>query len=565
MDQCSGFAWHFTLYASLSLLAWQCALTGNAAAVTSTVQPSIMDSDDLTAHITSLGIPRNHATVGLSNYLACNKQAQSLFIHRRLPDAGWSDLQIQHLLLTLSTLDTNSGEPVSSASASSGGQVGRWCGVGEREGRVYSSLVVQRHYGLSHGIGRSGDVTEPQPKAVGSSTMSRLALYLVLDAARRGAGLDARSSAKHGVLLPLCTGMSMGLVFAALRDALPVDQRSEKNVVLWSRIDQKSCFKAILSAGLECVVVPTKICDGTDEVVTDLDALEGAMSKHKGKILAVVSTTSCFAPRVPDSVDAIARLCDRDGVSHVVNNAYGLQCAKTCKLINRACAVGRVDAIVCSTDKNFLVPVGGAIVLSPIEDVVKNVGKVYPGRASAAPIIDLFITLLSLGLSGYRGLLQQRSAMLVKFQEKFSQVASKYSERQLSCPRNSISFGITLDTLGGGKDTSYFGSMLFTRCVSGTRVVPKSQNKTMGGQDFVGFGSSTENYPHSYLTAACAIGLSESEMDDFFVRLDKGLKDFFAKQKKETRKKAAAAAAAKEEKESISKVADEVADLSVAK
>jgi arylsulfatase len=45
-------------------------------------------------------------------------------------------------------------------------------------------------------------------------------------------------------------------------------------------------------------------------------------------------------------------------VAHVINNAYGLQCKKTSKLINRACAVGRVDAVVCSTDKNFLVPVG---------------------------------------------------------------------------------------------------------------------------------------------------------------------------------------------------------------
>jgi len=42
----------------------------------------------------------------------------------------------------------------------------------------------------------------------------------------------------------------------------------------------------------------------------------------------------------------------------LINNAYGLQCSYICKLINRACTVGRVDAIVCSTDKNFMVPVG---------------------------------------------------------------------------------------------------------------------------------------------------------------------------------------------------------------
>jgi hypothetical protein len=38
-----------------------------------------------------------------------------------------------------------------------------WCGVGEREGRVYSSLVVQIHFGLSHGMGHCEDIAEPQP------------------------------------------------------------------------------------------------------------------------------------------------------------------------------------------------------------------------------------------------------------------------------------------------------------------------------------------------------------------------------------------------------------------
>ncbi len=37
-------------------------------------------------------------------------------------------------------------------------------GVGEREGRVASGLVARRHYGLAHGIGRSGDLTAEQPK-----------------------------------------------------------------------------------------------------------------------------------------------------------------------------------------------------------------------------------------------------------------------------------------------------------------------------------------------------------------------------------------------------------------
>lgn len=37
-------------------------------------------------------------------------------------------------------------------------------GVGEREGRVASALVARRHWGLAHGIGRSGDIAAEQPK-----------------------------------------------------------------------------------------------------------------------------------------------------------------------------------------------------------------------------------------------------------------------------------------------------------------------------------------------------------------------------------------------------------------
>jgi O-phospho-L-seryl-tRNASec:L-selenocysteinyl-tRNA synthase len=316
--------------------------------------------DDLSKSFQSLGIPRTHATVGLSNLVASQRQFRSLFLHRRLPDHGWSDVQIQSLLFLLSTLDTNN-----KTLATGGGGAGedaserdnntRWCGVGEREGRVFSSLVSQRHFGLSHGMGRSGDILEPQPKAAGSSVLVRLTLLLTLDAMRRGSGLDGTNKKKngpaaHGILLPLCTGMSMSLFLQSIKGS------SEKDVVLWSRIDQKSCFKAVGVAGLKCVVVPTKM-DG-DQVVTDVEAMEGALKEYGDEVLAVITTTSCFAPRVPDSVDEVAKLCKAHEVCHVINNAYGLQCARTSKLINRACVVGRVDAVVCSTDKNFLVPVG---------------------------------------------------------------------------------------------------------------------------------------------------------------------------------------------------------------
>ncbi|VEU37930.1 unnamed protein product [Pseudo-nitzschia multistriata] len=510
------------------------------------------DAKDLQKSFQALGIPKSHATVGLTNLVASTKQYRSLFIHRRLPDCGWSDVQIQSLLFLFSTLDTNN-KTLATGSGSSEEEV-RWCGVGEREGRVYSSLVAHRHFGLSHGMGRSGDITEPQPKAAGSSVLVKLALHLTLDALRRGGGLDAKGAAAHGILLPLCTGMSMSLLLGSLRSAATAENEKNddgepirKDVVLWSRIDQKSCFKAIHSAGLVCVVVQTKV-EG-DEVVTDMDAMEAALSEYGERVLAVITTTSCFAPRVPDAVDKVAKLCKASGVYHVINNAYGLQCARTSKLINRACVVGRVDAIVCSTDKNFLVPVGGAIIASPNKKVIGDVGKVYAGRASSSPIVDLFITLLSMGMNGYKRLLKERTTILETFPKKLQEISEKHGERLLSCPANTISFGLTLDGLARpklddeseedytksiGKEISSFGAMLFSRCVSGTRVVPRSQLKIMGGESFVGFGSSTSQYPHAYMTAACAIGVSIQEVEEFYVRLDKTLTEFETKKKKKT-------------------------------
>ncbi|KAK1736915.1 O-phosphoseryl-tRNA(Sec) selenium transferase [Skeletonema marinoi] len=595
-----------------------------------------MEAASIPTLFTSLSIPSNHTTVGLSNLLSSNSQIKSLFHHKRLPDVGWSDIQIQRLLLELSCLDTNCEESVrcqlGNGNNGNGGASTyphRWTGAGEREGRIYSPLVSSRHFGLGHGIGRSGDVMEAQPKAVGSSALLRLCLRLVLDAVRRGAGLtglvksksrqnmkqlkndgnnnksdgDATNNtnnngngpASYGTLLPVCTGMSMALVLSGLRDrANQLDKlanqhatttttndnnnnnnnnessktttSTERNIVLWSRIDQKSCYKAILSAGLTCIVLPTTTHPTTDEVSTDLNALQVALDKYSHRILAVITTTSCFCPRVPDEVDKVARLiqgwnsqhCNNNntssddninkrgaGIAHVINHAYGLQCTQTNKLLNRACTIGRVDAIICSTDKNFLVPVGGALILSPNDQVIACISKNYPGRASASPVVDLFITLLSMGLNGYKGILEERRRLVDVFRVKFDALAKKFGERLLDCPRNTISFGITLDNLVIGTDDdkkknvqiTKFGSMLFTRCISGTRIVPTKETKTISGHTFQGFGSSYDDYPHSYMTAACAVGMGEEEMMEFFERLERCWREYVGKREKEVRKK----------------------------
>ncbi len=195
----------------------------------------------------------------------------------------------------------------------------------------------------------------------------------------------------------------------------------------------------------------------------------------------------------------------------------------------------------------LLVRLGGAIVISPHQGIIQSIGKVYAGRASSSPILDLFITLLSMGLKGYQKLLQDRQQALEDFSQRLVAVAEKHGERLLRCPSNTISFGITLDTLARPREeledeTTYLesirkpisalGAMLFSRCVSGTRVIPRLEQKNMGGQVFSGFGSSHDAFPHAYMTAACAIGVHSSEVDEFLVRLDKTFQEFKKKQQK---------------------------------
>jgi O-phosphoseryl-tRNA(Sec) selenium transferase, SepSecS len=281
-----------------------------------------------------------------------------------------------------------------------------------------------------------------------------------------------------------------------------------------------------------------------------------------------------------------------------------------------------------STDKNFLVPVGGAIVTSPDPNFIVQLSKQYPGRASMAPILDLFITLLSMGEDGLLGLWKERHRLLVLMKEKLNAFCASHGERLLMSPNNSISIGVTLDTLscsepskggdeiegektagdglfvgdssgvdegldhdnlvvgiGSGKlsesetcsisdhssnnllkgqsiselsllsserhlepnfgtnksvgidvpvpvsnpaeSVSFLGSMLFQRNVSGCRVVERSDSVTeINGVEFISWGSHIANYPASYFTAACSIGLSEGEIILFIDRLQKTWKKY---------------------------------------
>nr|XP_054761966.1 O-phosphoseryl-tRNA(Sec) selenium transferase-like isoform X2 [Lytechinus pictus] len=368
---------------------------------------------------------------------------------------------------------------------------------------------------MAHGIGRSGDITAIQPKAAGSSILSKLTNSMALDVLHM-AGVRSAASC---FVVPMATGMSLVLCFLTLRQ-----QRPRGRFIIWPRIDQKSCFKAIATAGFESVVIENKL-EG-DELRTDIEAVS-AKIKELGadEVLAVFSTTSCFAPRVPDRLEELATLCKEKDIPHVVNNAYGVQSSKCMHLIQEASRVGRVDAFVQSTDKNFMVPVGGSIIAGFDREFIDKVGQTYPGRASASPSTDLFITLLSLGSKGYKNLLKERKELFTFLHEELAKVAEKYGERLLHTPHNPISMAMTVNKhdVDDGKALTELGSMLFTRCVSGARVVPQGVSKEINGHLFQGFGSHSNAYPSAYLTAAAAIGMTREDVKLFIKRLDKTL------------------------------------------
>lgn len=74
----------------------------------------------------------------------------SLLSHRRIPEEGWPEPAVESLLHELAEMDSNN--------------FAKAVGLGEREARIASPLVRRMHYGLGHGIGRSGEIAAVQPK-----------------------------------------------------------------------------------------------------------------------------------------------------------------------------------------------------------------------------------------------------------------------------------------------------------------------------------------------------------------------------------------------------------------
>ena len=112
------------------------------------------------------------------------------------------------------------------------------------------------------------------PQAAGSSLLAKLTHCLVADALGQAGMLDLGAV----TVLPLATGMALTMTLLALttpgRGQGSSGSEASRGTaavrrVLWSRIDQKTCLKAITAAGLEPEVI--ELLAQGDELITDVE------------------------------------------------------------------------------------------------------------------------------------------------------------------------------------------------------------------------------------------------------------------------------------------------------
>ncbi len=192
-------------------------------------------------------VPKQFLKNGITGTKKLEKKFGLLLSSRKMPERGWKDAEIEALLLQMGSMDSNNFA----------------VGVGEREGRVHSSLVSKRCFGMAHGMGRSGNLAGAQPKAAGSSLVVSLAQKLVVQSLQ----IAGDSEAKCATVMPVATGMALFMCIASLQKDRPLAKH-----VVWCRCDQNSAIKAVALAGLRLEVVEMKLVG--EALETDLEAVK---------------------------------------------------------------------------------------------------------------------------------------------------------------------------------------------------------------------------------------------------------------------------------------------------
>ncbi|MCK4779779.1 MAG: O-phosphoseryl-tRNA(Sec) selenium transferase, partial [Candidatus Lokiarchaeota archaeon] len=250
----------------------------------------------------NLNIPENMLNRGqlvLNEFLTPMK---ILFEQRSVPSEPWTDEQIEFLLQTLSNMDTDKDKNAAR--------------VGEREARIASKLQLKTSAGFCHGVGRSGYLTAPQPKAPGGSIMYELSNYLARSILKNF-GLP---NIKDAIVVPLCTGMSLSLTLGALSSNQSEKNLNFKRTVLVPQIDHKSLLKSIDLMGFKSKIIGGKIFGDAVRI-----PVEDIIDNLDDDCFAVISVTSFFPPREHDDIKEISKFAQEHNLIHIVINAYGVQ------------------------------------------------------------------------------------------------------------------------------------------------------------------------------------------------------------------------------------------------
>lgn len=140
-----------------------------------------------------------------------------------------------------------------------------------------------------------------------------------------------------------------------------------------------------------------------------------------------------------------------------------------------------------------------------------------------------------MGQTNMKALLKERKENFEYLKTQLTEMLKKYDERCLEIKTNKISVASTLTNLNervfipNNISPTFFGSYLFSRRVSGVRVVASTNGKTSSINDcvFHNYGSHSESYPHlPYFTAASSLGQTKADIDLFLVRLRETFENF---------------------------------------
>ncbi|TFH29641.1 MAG: O-phosphoseryl-tRNA(Sec) selenium transferase [Promethearchaeota archaeon] len=446
-----------------------------------------------------LGVPDHMLLRSSIGFQAHWKSITNLFDQRALPEEPWDESKIKQLLSILNFLDSDK-DPGSIR-------------IGEREGRIATPYLADLCGNFCHGVGRSGNLTAAQPKAAGASLLQNLTNKLVLSLIN-SVGIP---NLKGALTVPMGTGMSIALSLRGCFNHFGVDLHRHPDILM-TQVDHKSPRKGIEFIGGTIQTIPGKFGKNyyaEEGVYVDMEDLHQMYDSHRDSASAIVSNSAFFAPRVPDNLKKIAKFAQDHNLIHVINNAYGIQSKELSTFIRKAIDAGRVDAIIQSTDKCFLTPVGGAVITSPTEEIINSISQAYAGRASASPVVQLLVSLLSMGKSGYRQKMEEQQKNRLHLEHQLLSLANSHHERIIAC-NNPVSCAMTLSHLSSEK-IGELGGYLYNMRVTGPRVVNIHQTD---------FGTCTTKEElmnsaiNSYIVMNAAIGVDPHHITEAILRLD---------------------------------------------